>query len=233
VTDPPFVTAPSLTAWGFVHGFSTRDLDLGIDPTTPHHARLAASVGYDLAALRTCKQVHGAELLDGVSPELARASEADALIARAPGSAVGVRVADCVPVLLANPRTGAVAAVHAGWRGVVGGVIPRAIDALGGGAELLAAVGPAIGPCCFEVGEEVADQIAGVTSPAVVRPREGARPHVDLWLAARWQLVARGVQQIELVGGCTFCAPDCWHSFRRDGAQSGRMLAVIAATEPR
>lgn len=231
MTDAPYVTAPSLTAQGFAHGFSTRALHLGLDRSATDHARLALAVGYDLAALRICKQVHGAELLDDPSPEDALAAEADALLARTPGAAVGVRVADCVPILLANPRTGAVAAVHAGWRGVVAGVLPRAIDALGGGAGLLAAVGPAIGPCCFEVGDEVAAQIAAVTRADVVIPRQGARPHVDLWRAVGAQLDARGVQRSEFVGGCTFCAPARWHSFRRDGAQSGRMLAVIAATE--
>lgn len=224
--DLPFVTAASLRAEGFLHGFSTAPLDLGLDRATADHARLARAIGYDPAALRLCRQVHGAAVLDDPSPEAASAAEADALIARTLGATVGVRVADCVPILLADPRTRVVAAVHAGWRGAVAGVLARAIAQMGGGDGLIAAVGPAIGTCCFEVGDEVAAQFAA----DFVRPMPGARPHVDLRGAVDAQLRASGVQRIERVGGCTVCEVGRWHSFRRDGARSGRMLAVISAT---
>lgn len=219
------VTAPSLASLGFAHGFSARPLDLGLDTATADHAALAALVGYDPARLRVCRQVHGAELLDDLAPAVCAAREADALIARRGGDAVGVRVADCVPVLLGSPRTGHVAAVHAGWRGVVAGVVARAAGALGA-TDLVAAVGPFIGPCCFEVGEEVAARFA----PEQVLRGPGPRPHVDLGRAVRAQLAAAGVAGVEAVGGCTVCDPR-WHSFRRDGAASGRMLAVIRATD--
>ncbi|MFO0630797.1 MAG: polyphenol oxidase family protein [Polyangiales bacterium] len=196
-----------------------------------HHA-LARAVGYDLAGLRTCRQVHGAAVCVDPHPGEGTRLEADALVLRA-GGAVAVRTADCASILLGDPRTGAVAAVHAGWRGVVAGVIPAAVSALVGarGGELRAALGPCIGPCCFEVGPEVAAALSDACGVDVSRPGRGARPHVDLGAAVLAQLAARGVQGVETVGGCTVCAPTGWHSYRRDAARSGRMLAVIQASQ--
>jgi YfiH family protein len=139
-------------------------------------------------------------------------------------------VADCVPVLVASTDTGAVAAIHAGWRGVVAGVVPAGVEllrgasALAGQAPLLAAIGPCIGPCCFEVGADVAERIGFVTR------RAGDKAYVDLRAAVRAQLRALGLpdEAIEDVPGCTKHEPDRFHSFRRDGANSGRMLAAIA-----
>jgi YfiH family protein len=182
------------------------------------------------------KQVHGARavlaeeaavtsLAGGATSLAGGAQEADALVARpSSGSvAVGVRVADCVPVLVASTETGAVAAIHAGWRGVVAGVVPAGVELLGRGA-LLAAIGPCIGACCFEVGADVADRIGFVTR------RAGDKAYVDLRAAVRAQLRALGLTDdaIDDVPGCTKHEPDRFHSFRRDGANSGRMLAAIA-----
>jgi YfiH family protein len=145
--------------------------------------------------------------------------------------AVGVRVADCVPVLVADPVSGDVAAIHAGWRGVVGGVLRAGVEQLfaGGGARgaragAIAAIGPCIGACCFEVGREVAAQVG-----FVVR-EEGDKAFVDLRAAVRAQLRGLGLEdaRIEEVAGCTKHEPERFHSFRRDGANSGRMLAAIA-----
>jgi YfiH family protein len=155
----------------------------------------------------------------------ARGAEGDAVVGRAGGPVVGVRVADCVPVLVASARTGDVAAIHAGWRGVVAGVVGEGVRLLvpGGDREdLVAAIGPCIGPCCFEVGRDVGAQIG-----FVVR-EQGGKAFVDLRAAVRAQLVALGVHRIEDVPGCTKHEPDRFHSFRRDGANSGRMLAAIA-----
>lgn len=186
------------------------------------------------------KQVHGGRVVEADAVLAQGATvEADAIVARAATAAVaiGVRVADCVPVLLADPRTGDVAAVHAGWRGVVAGVVGAAVSALGG--ELaVAAIGPCIGACCFEVGPDVAAQIAkacGISAPvagaggagAIVLLRED-KVYVDLRRAVRTQLVAVGVRRVDDVEGCTKHEAARFHSYRRDGAGSGRMLAAIA-----
>jgi hypothetical protein len=189
------------------------------------------------------RQVHGARVVEARD---APGSEGDALIARAAAGriAVGVRVADCVPVLVGSPDTGDVAAIHAGWRGVVAGVVRTAVAGLDG-RGLLAAIGPCIGACCFEVGRDVADEIARA-SPGVnviaARP-PGPPPaidkalnkaHVDLRAAVRAQLRAAGLDdaRIDDVSGCTRHEAARFHSFRRDGANSGRMLASIV-TKPR
>jgi hypothetical protein len=208
--------ASLLTKAGFCHAFPTRD--------TPDGALLAA-LGRAGEALATptviqVKQVHGAR---AVLAAEAAGQEGDALVARAGDGAVGVRVADCVPVLVADPASGAVAAIHAGWRGVVGGVLRSGVELLGG-RELVAAIGPCIGACCFEVGRDVGEKIG-----FVVR-EEGDKAYVDLRAAVRSQLRALGLDDasIEDVAGCTRHEGERFHSYRRDGANSGRMLAGIA-----
>jgi YfiH family protein len=180
------------------------------------------------------KQTHGARAVEAADAD---GAEADALVARAARAApaaggsegrvcvaVGVRVADCVPLLVADDASGDVAAIHAGWRGVVAGVVKAGVELLAG-KRLVAAIGPCIGACCFEVGRDVGERIG-----FVVR-EDGEKVYVDLRAAVRAQLRALGVSddRIEDVPGCTKHEPARFHSFRRDGANSGRMLATIAA----
>lgn len=170
-------------------------------------------------------QVHGdavVEVEGDFTPDFSDRTKADALIASRPGDAVGVRVADCVPILLAAPD-GRVAAIHAGWRGVVSRIIEKAASRLGPSGPSVAAVGPHIGPCCFEVGHEVAAQIGFVDHVV------GEKSFVDLRRAVHAQLKASKIATIDDVGGCTKCHPERYHSFRRDAEASGRMIGVIAA----
>ena len=160
------------------------------------------------------KQIHSATVLPA---HAGRCGEGDALFGNDPDLALSVVTADCVPVLLAGPN--GLAAVHAGWRGLVGGVIPAALEKLGG-AET-AWIGPTIGPCCYEVGEEVAEQFP---AEAVVREPE-RKPHLDLVAAARLQL--KDVAEIRTVGICTRCAVDELYSYRREGKGAGRNVAFI------
>jgi YfiH family protein len=192
---------------GFAHAFPTR------------HASdddLADALGR--RSIIQVRQVHGAV---AVEAEAAASAEADAIVGRSGGDAVGVRVADCVPVLVADEESGDVAAIHAGWRGVVGGVLAAGVHLLSR-KSLVAAVGPCIGPCCFEVGPEVAAQVGFVAR------RAGDKAFVDLRAAVRAQLVTLGVDdaRIEDVAGCTK-HDTRFHSFRRDGKESGRMLVSI------
>ena len=158
------------------------------------------------------KQIHSARVLPA---HPGHCGEGDALFADTPDLALSVVTADCVPVLLAGPN--GLAAVHAGWRGLVGGVIPAVLEKLGE-AET-AWIGPTIGPCCYEVGEEVAEQFPEET----VVP--GPRPHLDLIAATRLQL--KGVEDIRIVEICTRCAADRLYSYRREGKGVGRNAAFI------
>ncbi len=240
--------AELLTRAGVRHGFSTREggvsdgafaamnlaRNVGDDPeaVAENHRRFAEAVGYAPTRLFESSQVHGARVLrvDGAEVAATRVEEADGLICTTPGDAVAVRVADCVPVLLAAPGRGVVAAVHAGWRGVAKGIVEVAIAEMGADAgEVIAAVGPCIGGCCFEVGDEVAAEIAAASVDSVVVRSAGAKPKVDLRAAVAWQLRRAGVGAVEQVGGCTMCEAARFHSFRRDGKASGRLLGAIVA----
>ena len=248
--------ARRLTEAGFRHGFTLRQggvsappfdalnlaRNVGDDPraVAENHRLLAAELGYSPEALFELSQVHGAETWCAeaqVPAESFRAREGDALLALERGQAVGIRVADCVPVLLADPISGAVGAIHAGWRGVVADIVPRAVrrlmEACGGQAgQLLAAIGPHIGPGAFEIGPEVAEALRGaIPEDAHVVLERAPRPHADLGRAVRAQLLRAGLSaaRVETVGGCTYADPQRFFSFRRDGARSGRHLAVIVA----
>lgn len=182
-------------------------------PDVPHQAR----------------QVHGADVLVCSGPGAMHAQEADILIAQGAACPVGVRVADCLPVLLADPEAGTVAAAHAGWRGTVEGVVAVAVDAMlrrGASRErIIACIGPCIGPCCFEIGEDVADRLAGCCDGAAAHVQEG---RADLAAINIRQLQLAGItrDRIEHLGGCSCCEPERFFSYRRDSGRSGRHLAV-------
>ncbi|MYF05791.1 MAG: polyphenol oxidase family protein [Holophagales bacterium] len=173
------------------------------------------------------RQRHGADALRATGP--GPAGDGDALIVSESGLAATVFVADCVPVLIAAGDS--VAAVHAGWRGLASGVLASAVHGLNGGsfsagASVEAWIGPAIGPCCYEVGEDVAVQVEARSGPEVVTRRSGRKPHLDLPLAASRQLAGLGVARVSTVDRCVRCSPDWW-SYRRDGARAGRNYGFI------
>lgn len=149
-----------------------------------------------------------------------------------PGLVPAVQVADCVPLLLADRRGRAVAAVHAGWRGTAAGIARRVVQALGAHGiepqELIAALGPSIGPCCYEVGEDVLAAVsAGTGAPPDLLAPQGRR--LDLRLANRLQLQAAGLapDRIHAAPWCTSCASELFYSYRRQGPRAGRLLACI------
>jgi YfiH family protein len=220
-----FEASSALTQAGFFHGFTGKSAageelrPLGIAPEE----------------VFLVSQVHGAGVVcpgPGDTPKSLRAEQADALVL-SPGQTGAVRVADCVPVLVADTVTGRAAAIHAGWRGVVGGVVPAALAHMRGKpGDMVAAIGPCIEACCFEVGDDVASTIEmAVPAPGVVARRAGGKGWVDLVVAVRAQLEACGVLagSIERVGGCTKCNVERYWSYRRDGAHAGRMMGVIQA----
>jgi polyphenol oxidase len=197
-------------------------------------ARRADSVApQDLA---TAKQVHGVGVIWPSGPG-ASSVEADVLAARR-GVAVGVFTADCVPLLIGTSDASMGAAVHAGWRGTIGGSCAAAVRALeAAGArpgDLIAAIGPAVGPCCYEVSAELAARFAERFGTKV-SAREQGRTIVDLQLANAVALEELGVAagHIEVLRRCTRCARNesgefQFHSFRRDGAAAGRQISYLA-----
>lgn len=179
---------------------------------------------------RLLRQVHSNRVLVANSPESQseRPDEADGLVTRQPGLLLGIRTADCLALLFVDRRRRAVAAVHAGWRGTVQKVAASAVKKLrqefgSVPKEIEVAVGPGIGKCCFEVGDEVAEQF----DPSVTSAH--ARPHIDLYAANRKQLSETGIPEKNIWSSnlCTHCSPRQFFSYRRDGDAAGRMLATI------
>lgn len=247
------LTSPRLVREGFRHAFFTRRGGFSPAPfdslhfgSTGHEAEaLAANVraaartlAIDATHLYTATQVHGRDVVavrgnEDRTEVLQR--KADAVVSAARGVACGVKIADCVPVLVADRKSGAVLAVHSGWQGTCLDVVAAGVAALrneiGGAGELVAAVGPHIEVCCFEVGDDVAARL-GACAPdvqAVDRTR-GAKPHVDLRRIVRAQLRAAGLADdaIDDVRGCSKCDAARFFSYRRDRDSSGRLLAAIA-----
>jgi YfiH family protein len=175
------------------------------------------------------KQIHSARVLPVAGP--GECGEGDALTTDRPGLALSVVTADCVPVLLAGPPGDPrIAAVHAGWRGIASGIIPATLQALGSPKGWTAWIGPAIGPCCYEVGDEVAEQVAAASTPEAVVQHPGGRPHLDLVRAAAHQLEAAGVGDIRVLPLCTRCEEARLSSYRREGKGGGRNIGYIWRT---
>ncbi|HEX5109457.1 MAG TPA: peptidoglycan editing factor PgeF [Vicinamibacterales bacterium] len=229
------------------HVFTTRQLELS---SPGDQTRLSTAVGASRVAMLT--QVHGAEVVAvraGEYPE--RSQTGDALISRQPIVAVAVRVADCVPLLMADRVTGAVAAVHAGWRGTAAGVSRAAVDALGREygsrpSDLVVAIGPSIGACCYEVGPELVDAFAAagherylidrwfIAPPPPRGSRERPPLRLDVAGANRDQLILAGVPegQIHMSGLCTAMHLDVLTSFRAERSNAGRLAAAIRSGSP-
>lgn len=208
------------------HGFTVRGND----------ARATVRAVAGDAPLVSLHQVHGSTVrVVPPAPRDGGRPDGDALVTGTAGLALGVWVADCVPILICDPRSRAVAAVHAGWRGTVAGILGAAIGTLrerfgSRPADLRVALGPAIGVCCFEVGDEVVDALLRADPGAGSSVRRGPRAHIDLYEANRRQALASGVPpgQVQSADLCTVCRPDLLESFRRDRQSAGRMAGFIA-----
>jgi len=246
----PAVAAFSTRSGGVSAGpFASLNLGAGggDDPAAvaENGRRLARALGFPHEGLARVRQVHGAEVavVERPGPGGAPLGEFDAAVTERAGVVLLVLAADCVPVLLVDPERPAVAAVHAGWRGVAadapGAAVRRMAAAFGSRPPALrAAIGPCIGPCCYEVDAPVADAFAAAglafdgPTPlaAAAPPREGrARWRLDLAAAVRARLQAAGVPPIAITAQalCTACRADLFYSHRRDGPRTGRQAGVI------
>ncbi|MHB9028879.1 MAG: peptidoglycan editing factor PgeF, partial [Candidatus Latescibacterota bacterium] len=155
--------------------------------------------------------------------------ETDGLLTSTPGILLGVRVADCVPVLLHDPRKKAIGAVHCGWRPIASGILERTLERMAcewgaAPADVHAALGPSAGPCCYEVGPEVVERL----HPSAVQTRNG-RLYADLHTEIIERLLSSGLQRanIEPIRECTICTESLYFSHRRDSLNSGRMMGYI------
>ena len=260
-----------------VHGFSTRPggesllggepaLNLGFTDwdarasVAANRAKFTLAVAAKQMTLVTLRQIHS-DVIHVVAAPAADAPQADALATRTPGLLLGVQTADCVPILLADTRQRAVAAIHAGWRGTLARIVVKALGRMRmefgtRPRDVVAALGPAIGRCCYEVGPEVAqafaaqfraaadwfdgpfDQLAHGEEPlwlpwlTMMPPGHVPPPprvQLDLRAANRWQLTDAGVPETKIAVSdlCTACRRDLLFSYRREGAKTGRMIAVI------
>jgi len=231
---------------GFPHGFTTRDgggsrgafrsLNLSAtvgdepDRVEENWERLRRATGLAFARVR---QVHGCRVVPASAGSVPL-EEGDAVTTTVPGVAACVSVADCAPILLADPRSGAVAAVHAGWRGTLARAAGEGVRALverhgARPSDLLAAIGPSIGPCCFEVSRVLATRFRDELGQATGNPR-GNGSRADLWRANERVLRDAGLarRRIDVLARCTSCEEQVFFSHRRDQGRTGRHVAFIA-----
>jgi YfiH family protein len=199
---------------GLVHGFGTR-----ISVAWPGARPLAA-----------VRQIHSADVV--VVDAAGEYGQADALLTNQPGFLISIRTADCVPALIVDPATHTVAAVHAGWRGTAAEILPKTLDKMSRHfgtriADVLVAIGPAIGQCCFEVGPEVAAQFQRWFPE---RTDLTEKTKIDLRETNLRQLITAGVppDAVAIAGDeCTRCNAERFHSWRRDAERAGRMVSAI------
>jgi len=256
-----------------IHGFSTahggvseldgqRVLNLSFtdwdtrENVLENRRRFQSALGASKFPLINLKQIHSAVIWPFASAPK-EPCKGDASLTKTPGLLLGVQTADCVPILLVDPRKRAVAAVHAGWRGTLARILEKTVGELVANynsdpSDLLAAIGPSIGPCCYEVGAELVIQFTSQFADAADyfdEPRSGEEPnplqwmnmmppghqpppknvHLDLPKANRSQLLAAGLREKNIFSSnlCTACHPDLFFSYRKQGPRSGRLLSAI------
>ncbi len=241
--------SPVIPNEGFVHGFPERgggvssglrsSLNLGVrwgddqENVATNRRLLAEHAGYDPAQLIATRHVHGTNVWR-VGEPLAEGAEFDGLVSDRVGSVLGAFAADCIPLVFAEPEARVCGAAHAGWRGTVAGiatnVITRMVELGARPERIRVALGPSIGPCCFEVGREVVDEFRAVLGDLPGLIVEGPQKnHIDLRVATRTFLERAGVRPdlIDDRPPCTKCEGDRFFSYRRDGREGGVHMGFI------
>jgi len=190
--------------------------------------RLVDAVGGEGETATMAWQVHGADVREVTAepssgiflrPGEEPFPKSDGLVTSVPGRTMTLLTADCLPIAIARADGGRLALLHAGWRGLEAGIAEAGAAAVGG--EVLAAVGPGAGPCCYEVGEDVASRLRARFGDDVVRDGRA-----DLWLCAERALRQAGVESVAVAGECTICLPHRYFSHRRDNGVTGRQGVV-------
>jgi len=222
------------TRVGGVSSGAFESLNLGAltddDPlnVAENRRRACEAAGAEAATATMAWQHHSAEVRQaeprGIVTPGTQFDRCDGLWSDEPKQAMMLLTADCLPVALGrdsgNRRAPALAVLHVGWRGLLAGIVARGAEAIGGG-PLAAAVGPGIGPCCYEVGEDVAEPFRAAFGDEIV-----ADGRLDLWSATEKALRAAGCEQVERTDLCTYCHPELFFSHRRDRGRTGRQGVV-------
>ncbi len=200
-----------------------------------NHERVCQALGVRRAEIVTSRQVHGNRVAVVGQAERGQVVPAtDGLITNKPGTVLLQRFADCVPIILYDPVQHAAGLAHAGWRGTIAQVARRTVEAMGAHfgsdpADLCAGVGPGIGPCCYQVGPDVTQQVQRTfenTNGLLARRPDGSW-HLDLWAANANQLAGAGVEHVEVAEICTACRVDEWFSHRAERGRTGRFGVVV------
>jgi len=242
-----FINACSCRLHGESHlteGSLNLALHVGDDPelVLRNRRRFGEAVGIDYRRLTTCAQVHG-NRVQQVTPELVGRGalaycdtipDTDGLITNLPEVPLMLFFADCVPILLADPVTGAIGLAHGGWRGTAGRIALKTVrlmqEAFGVRPEqLLAAVGPSIGPCCYEVDDQVRSRLSGYEE--FFTPKGGGKYWLDLWGVNKKQLQEAGVRQVSVAGVCTADNRELFCSYRAEQGRTGRMGVCLCRPE--
>ncbi|MBN2370228.1 MAG: polyphenol oxidase family protein [Vicinamibacteria bacterium] len=211
---------------GLVHGFGKR----APEPESRADARQRCALRLTtFGPVHFLTQIHGDRI---VRAPFTQTPRADGAIVTARGFLIAVETADCLPIMLVEPLSRAAAIVHAGWRGTAARIAVRALGevlgACGSSSRVMAALGPCIGPCCYEIGEELLSPTGPFEAPFARRHEDG-RHRLDLRAVNQRQLERAGVPatRIHHVSECTCCRADSYHSYRRDGPRAGRMISYI------
>lgn len=215
VSDPPYDTLNL--------GFRTGD---EADRVRVNRARVTAAL--EVPPLTTARQVHGAEIARVDAASASRpVADADAMATSRPEVPLAVLVADCVPVCLVSEAEDLLVVVHAGWRGLAAGLVPRAVALFDRPRQAAAAIGPAVGPCHYEVGADVADAVERGSAAGAITDRRDGRLYLDLAATAETSLGAAGIREVDVAGSCTACEPARFFSHRRDGPTGRQALVAM------
>ena len=242
MSEDQYLTIPTLEQrTGIRHAFTTRQSGLGARNSgfklPEDWNAVAGFFSIDPDRVVTVNQVHGETIIivDDKNFRTMRSVQADAMITNTPGIAIGVETADCVPILLYAPEVSVVGAVHAGWRSTVQKIVQKAVIKIrdefrADPAEMIAAIGPAIGPECYEVDDPVMVRVREAFSfwKDLTASRGNDRWSLNLAKANKMELIQAGLQEknIHSLGMCTCCRKDLFYSFRAEG-RTGRMLSAI------
>ena len=216
---------------------------VGDDPACVRANRnlMYGAMGVSEEDVRTTWQVHGAEVIviDGHTPQTWPPPQADGIVTQYPGIALVMRFADCVPLLFYDPVQHVIGMAHAGWRGTVVGAGPAVVKTMCEVfgctcADIIVGIGPSIGPCCYEVGAEVVEQMGvafGSVDNMVSPAQNGHGAHLDLWAANHHALRGVGIEQVEIARVCTACNTQEFYSHRAERGRTGRFGALIMLQE--